>query len=310
MADTATPDLPGGGVAATGSTPANGRPLANATPWLLSAPALLLFCGLLLIPLALTALLSLHAFDGTRGVLAELTAANYLEILGDSYYHEIFLRTAGMALAVTLLSILFGVPETIILARMRSPWRGLFLIVILGPLLISVVVRTLGWAILMGNNGLINEALQWLGIVDGPVKLVFTQTGVIIALTHVMMPFMVISVWASLQKLDPQVEQAGQAFGASPFTVFRRVMLPQIMPGILSGSIIVFALSASAFATPAILGGRRLKVVATAAYDEFLNTLNWPLGASIAVLLLIANVIVIVGCNRLVERRFRQVFEG
>ncbi|WP_420703859.1 ABC transporter permease [Cupriavidus taiwanensis] len=265
---------------------------------------------MLLVPLLLTGLLSLHVFDGARGVLPAMTAANYLEILGDSYYHEIFLRTAGMALAVTVLAVVFGVPETLILSRMRSPWRGLFLIVILGPLLISVVVRTLGWAILMGNNGLINETLQWLGLVDAPVKLVFTQTGVIIALTHVMMPFMVISVWASLQKLDPQVEQAGQAFGASPFTVFRRVILPQILPGILSGSIIVFALSASAFATPAILGGRRLKVVATAAYDEFLNTLNWPLGAAIAVLLLIANVIVIVGCNRLVERRFRQVFEA
>nr|WP_240070729.1 ABC transporter permease [Cupriavidus taiwanensis] len=307
MPDTATPNLAGAHAIAP-RLPR--RPFAGAAPWLLSGPALLLFCAMLLVPLLLTGLLSLHVFDGARGVLPAMTAANYLEILGDSYYHEIFLRTAGMALAVTVLAVVFGVPETLILSRMRSPWRGLFLIVILGPLLISVVVRTLGWAILMGNNGLINETLQWLGLVDAPVKLVFTQTGVIIALTHVMMPFMVISVWASLQKLDPQVEQAGQAFGASPFTVFRRVILPQILPGILSGSIIVFALSASAFATPAILGGRRLKVVATAAYDEFLNTLNWPLGAAIAVLLLIANVIVIVGCNRLVERRFRQVFEA
>ncbi|SOY92690.1 Spermidine/putrescine transport protein; ABC transporter permease protein [Cupriavidus taiwanensis] len=307
MPDTATPNLAGAHAMAP-RLPR--RPFAGAAPWLLSGPALLLFCAMLLVPLLLTGLLSLHVFDGARGVLPAMTAANYLEILGDSYYHEIFLRTAGMALAVTVLAVVFGVPETLILSRMRSPWRGLFLIVILGPLLISVVVRTLGWAILMGNNGLINETLQWLGLVDAPVKLVFTQAGVIIALTHVMMPFMVISVWASLQKLDPQVEQAGQAFGASPFTVFRRVILPQILPGILSGSIIVFALSASAFATPAILGGRRLKVVATAAYDEFLNTLNWPLGAAIAVLLLIANVIVIVGCNRLVERRFRQVFEA
>ncbi|SPA55730.1 Spermidine/putrescine transport protein; ABC transporter permease protein [Cupriavidus taiwanensis] len=307
MPDTATSNLAGAHAMAP-RLPR--RPFAGAAPWLLSGPALLLFCAMLLVPLLLTGLLSLHAFDGTRGVVPAMTAANYLEILGDSYYHEIFLRTAGMALAVTVLAVVFGVPETLILSRMRSPWRGLFLIVILGPLLISVVVRTLGWAILMGNNGLINETLQWLGLVDAPVKLVFTQAGVIIALTHVMMPFMVISVWASLQKLDPQVEQAGQAFGAPPFTVFRRVILPQILPGILSGSIIVFALSASAFATPAILGGRRLKVVATAAYDEFLNTLNWPLGAAIAVLLLIANVIVIVGCNRLVERRFRPVFEA
>jgi putative spermidine/putrescine transport system permease protein len=163
---------------------------------------------------------------------------------------------------------------------------------------------------LLGNNGLINNALTAFGVVDEPIKLLFTMTGVAIALTHVLIPFMVVSVWAALQKLDPQVENAGLSLGASPLTVFWRVILPQILPGILSGAIIVFALAASAFASPAIIGGRRLKVVATAAYDEFLSTLNWPLGASIAILLLIANVVIILGCNRLVERRFRQVFEG
>jgi len=112
-----------------------------------------------------------------------------------------------------------------------------------------------------------------------------------------------------LQKLDPQVEWAGRSMGASPFRVFRRVVLPQILPGVLSGSIIVFALSASAFATPALIGGRRLKVVATAAYDEFLGTLNWPLGATIAVLLLIANVAIVLGCSRLAERRFKHIFD-
>ena len=288
----------------------SGMPSAGGAPWLLSLPALLLFLGLLVIPLALTAVLSFHSFDGTRGVVPGFTPHNYLEVFSDPYYHEIFLRTAGLALAVTLLSIVFGVPETLILSRMKAPWRGIFLIVILGPLLVSVVVRTLGWAILMGNNGLINEALQALGLTDEPVRLLFTMTGVVVALTHVLMPFMVISVWASLQKLDPQVENAGLSFGAPPLTVFRRVILPQILPGILSGAIIVFALAASAFATPAILGGRRLKVVATAAYDEFLSTLNWPLGAAIAMLLLVANVVVIAGFNRWLERRYSQVFDG
>ncbi|WP_087745318.1 ABC transporter permease [Acidovorax sp. T1m] len=289
--------------------PGSGPKRGAGAPWLLSAPALLLLLGLLVIPLALTAVLSFNAFDGTRGILPQMTLANYAEVLGDGYYHEIFLRTAGLALAVTLLSALFGVPETIILSRMKAPWRGIFLIVILGPLLVSVVVRTLGWAIFMGNNGLINEALTALGVIDSPVRMLFSMTGVVIALTHVLMPFMVISVWASLQKLDPQVENAGLSFGASPFTVFRRVILPQIVPGILSGGIIVFALAASAFATPSIIGGRRLKVVATAAYDEFLSTLNWPLGAAIAVLLLIANILVIVAFNRWLERRYRQVFD-
>jgi len=306
MAD-ATVAMPAAGAAAPRRKSSEG---AGAAPWLLASPALLLFIGLLLVPLLLTVLLSFHAFDGARGVLPDTTWRNYVEVFSDGYYHEIFLRTGGLALGVTLLCIVFGVPETLILARMKSPWRALFLIVILGPLLISVVVRTLGWAILFGNNGLINSSLMSLGITSEPVRLMFSMTGVAIALTHVLIPFMVISVWANLQKLDPQVENAGLSLGASPLKVFWRVMLPQLLPGILSGGIIVFALSASAFATPALLGGRKLKVVATAAYDEFLNTLNWPLGATIAMLLLLANVVIILGANRWVERRFSQVFDA
>ncbi|ALL70005.1 ABC-type spermidine/putrescine transport system, permease component I (plasmid) [Paraburkholderia caribensis MBA4] len=281
----------------------------GATPWLLSAPALLLFGALLLVPLALTLLLSFRVFSDVAGVQTAYTLKNYAEVVSDPYYAEIFLRTAGLALAVTLLSVLLGVPETIVLARMKRPWQSLCLLIVLGPLLISVVVRTLGWQILLGNNGVLNNALQALHITSEPIRLVFTMTGMIIALTHVLVPFMVMSVWATLQKLDPQVEWAGLSLGGSPLRVFRRVVLPQIMPGVLSGSIIVFALSASAFATPALIGGRRLKVVATAAYDEFLGTLNWPLGASIAVLLLVANVAIVMGCSRLAERRFKHIFE-
>lgn len=277
-------------------------------PWALSAPALTVFLAMLLVPLLLTAVLSFHVFDGIGTISKDYSLANYLEVASDPYYYEIFLRTFGLALGTTFLCMIFGVPETIILSRIRSPWRGIFLVVILAPLLISVVVRTLGWAILMDNNGLINQVLLTLGVVKEPVRLIFTMTGVIVALTHVLVPFMVIAVWASLQKLDPQMVQAGLSLGASRATVMRRVILPQILPGILSGSIIVFALSASAFATPAILGGRRLKVASTAAYDEFLNTLNWPLGAAIVLILLVANIIIIVGCNRMVERRFHAVF--
>lgn len=279
-------------------------------PWLMSGPGLLVFVAMLLAPLALTAILSLNVFNGMEGIQNVYSLKNYLEIFSDSYYLEIFGRTALMSAIVTVLCVVLGVPETIIISRMRGRWRGVFLLIILAPLLISVVVRTLGWSILMGNNGLINKGLMLFHIIDEPLRLAFTMTGVTIAMVHVMVPFMVISVWASLQKLDPQVENAGLSLGASQRTVFRRVVLPQLLPGILSGSIIVFALSASAFATPALLGGRRLKVVATAAYDEFLNTLNWPLGAAIAVVLLVANIIIIVGCNRWIERRFKSVFEG
>ena len=286
------------------------RPRFNPSPFYLASPALLLFVGLLLVPLGLTAILSFSVYDSALGVGKGYTIANYIEVLSDSYYHEIFLRTLLMSLAVTVMSIVLGVPEALILSRMRSPWRAIFLIVILAPLLISVMVRTLGWAILMGNEGLINTALITMGATQTPLKMLYTMTGVTIALTHVLIPFMIISIWASLQKLDSSVEHAGLSLGGSHATVMRRIILPQIMPGILSGGIIVFALSASAFATPAILGGRRLKVVATAAYDEFTGTLNWPLGAAIAVLLLVGMLAVILGSNRYIERRYAQVFES
>lgn len=287
---------------------ADGTPQGSEAPWILSMPALALFLGLLAVPLVLTAILSFSAFDGMRGIQPTYSFGNYIEILFDGYYREIFLRTGGMALGVTVLCIILGVPETLILAKMKPVWRGTFFVVILGPLLISVVVRTLGWSVLLGSQGVVNSILLRLGLVDQPVRLLFSMTGVIIVLTHVFLPFMIIAVWSALQRLDSQVEHAARSLGAGPLTSFRRIILPQLMPGILSGAIIVFALSASAYATPAIIGGRRVKVVATTLYDEFFNSLNWPLGAAIAVLLLLANILIIVGCNRLVEQRFKQVF--
>jgi putative spermidine/putrescine transport system permease protein len=279
----------------------------NPVPWLLSAPGAIFFLALLGMPLIMTLILSFNSFDYSVGIVSSFGFENYYEVLRDSYFHEIFLRTYGISIAVVLLCILIGVPEAYILSRMRNPWRSLFLVVTLAPLLISVVVRTLGWVLLIGGNGLLGKLLEAIGIAEPSAgNLMYTHTGVILALVHVLVPLMVISVWAALQKLDPAVEHAGLSLGASHGTVFRRVVIPQILPGILSGSLIVFALSASAFATPAIIGGRRLKVAATAAYDEYLNTMNWPMGAAIAIVLLVANVVVVMSYNRMMERRFRR----
>ncbi len=281
--------------------------LKHLTPWLLSGPGAIFFLGLLGMPLVMTLVLSFHSFDYAEGIVSTFDLNNYLEVLKDSYFHEIFLRTYGISLAVVILCIAIGVPEAYILSRMRGPWRSFFLVVTLAPLLISVVVRTLGWVLLIGGNGLLGKIIEALGLAEASSgNLMYTHAGVILALVHVLVPFMVISVWAALQKLDPAVEHAGLSLGASHSTVFRRIVIPQILPGILSGSLIVFALSASAFATPAIIGGRRLKVAATAAYDEYLSTMNWPLGAAIAIVLLVANVALVMSYNRMMERRFRR----
>lgn len=281
----------------------------RATPYALTGPALLVFLGLVIIPLGMTLLLSFYDWGQYKGIVPEFTLKNWLEIATDSYFFEIFMRTFRISVQVTLATILIGVPEAYILNRMSPAWRSAFLLVVIGPLLVSVVARTLGWALLLGSTGIVNQGLMALGLISTPLEFMFTETGVVIALTHVLIPFMILAVWASLQRLDSQVENAASSLGAGSLTIWRRVILPQIVPGILSGSIIVFALAASAFATPAIIGGRRLKVASTLAYDEFLNTLNWPLGAAVATLLLVALVLIIVGSNRLVERRYAQVFE-
>jgi putative spermidine/putrescine transport system permease protein len=274
------------------------------------APALALLIGVVLVPLAMTALLSFQSYGQTTGIQTVFVLDNWAEITGDPYFAEMFLRTSRIAGLVTLAACLIGAPEAYILHRMASPWKGIFLVVTLGPLLISVVARTLGWALLFGGaNGVVNRALLDMGAISTPIPFMFTETGVIVALTHVLTPFMVLSVWAVLQRLDPKVENAAASLGASQATILRRIVLPQVAPGILSGAIIVFALAASAFATPAIIGGRRLKVASTLAYDEFLNTLNWPLGAAVAMLLLVAIAAIVVGCNRLVERRYAEAFQ-
>ncbi|RMN23395.1 hypothetical protein ALQ62_200045 [Pseudomonas coronafaciens pv. zizaniae] len=271
----------------------------------LSAPALALYIGLLVLPLGLTMLLSFNVFDYQVGVKSDsYTLDNYVAIVTDSYFYEIFLRTFWISALVTLLCVLIGVPEAYILSRMGTPWRSIFLIMILTPLLISVVVRAFGWSLLLGADGLINQAIQFMG--GRPVKLLYTPFAVIIALVHVMLPFMIIPVWTSLQKLDPTAEQAALSLGASQAKVMRLIVLPQVMPGVLSGSLIVFGLAASSFAIPGLLGGRRLKMVATVIYDQYLSELNWPMGATLAVALLLVNLLVMLSWNRMIEGRYKK----
>ena len=269
------------------------------TPFALSLPSLALFALMVLLPLALTTLLSFQQYDQDKGVQSGFTLASYALVLGDSYYYEIFFRTGWIAALTTLICVLVGAPEAYILSRMGKPWRSIFLLVILAPLLVSVVVRAFGWSLLLGPNGIVNQVFQWLGI--GQIKMLYTPTAVVVALVHVMLPFMVIPVWTSLQKLDPMVENAALSLNASQFTVMRRIVLPQITPGLLSGSLIVFGLSASALAIPGLLGGRRLKMVATLIYDEYLHELNWPLGAAIALALLVINLVVMLSYNAVLE---------
>ncbi len=280
----------------------------NRLPYWLSGPGALVVLALVTLPLVLTLALSLYPFQSDGSIGTELTMSNYEQIATDGYYLAIFGRTFVMSTVVTVICILIGVPEAYILSRLTPRWRAVSIVIVLGPLLVSVVVRTLGWAILLGNAGVINKVLMAAKWIDQPVKLMFTFTGVVVALVHVLVPYMVLAVWASLQKTDPATEQAADSLGAGLTTVLRRIVLPQVIPGVLSGGLIVFALAASAFATPAIIGGRRLKVVPTTIFDQFLIDLNWPMGAALAATLMALVLVVSLLVNAIVERRYRQVF--
>ena len=270
---------------------------------LLSLPARAIFVAVVIVPLAMTVLLSFHDWGQFKGIEPALILKNWGEVLTDPYFPEMFARTFPIALVVTMVTALLGAPGSYILNRMRAPWRGICLLVILGPLLISVAARTLGWALLFGgNSGVLNKALMSFGLIQGPLPFMFTETGLVVALSHVLLTFLVLAVWGALQRVDVQEENAASSLGAGQLTVLRRFVLPQAMPGVLSGAIIVFALAASALAR------LRLKVAATLACDEFLNTLNWPLGAAVAVLLPSALTGVILGCNALIEQRFAEAF--
>jgi putative spermidine/putrescine transport system permease protein len=267
-----------------------------------SIPIGVLFLTLVVTPLALTFGLTFRPFDFNTGIQPGYTLQHYATVLSDPYFLGIFWRTLWISVLTTVICVAVGVPEAYILSRMRKPWRSICLLAVLSPLLISLVVRAFGWSMLLGPTGPIGQVARALGL----GSLLYTPTAIVIGLVHIMLPFMIIPVWTSLQKLDPAVEHAAYSLNASRLQNLRRIVLPQCMPGVLSGSLIVFGLSASSFAIPALLGGRRLKMVATVVYDEFLTELNWPLGATLAILLLVANIVIMMAYNRIIERSYRR----
>jgi putative spermidine/putrescine transport system permease protein len=262
-----------------------------------------------LVPLILVLSLSFYGYSPTEGVKPGIKFDNYIKLFTDTYYIGIFVRTFRISILVTIITLLIGYPEAYFLTRLRGRVKALVMMIVLSPLLISAVTRTFGWFILLGNNGVINNTIVGLGLSDGPLKLLYSETGIVIGLTHVLVPLMVLSIYASLQKRDPALVKAAESLGASPVRAFFEVTLPLSLPGILAGSVLVFTMSMSAFVTPAVLGGSRVRVVAYLVYEEFLQSLNWPFGAALALVLVVLTMTIVLVYNRLIERgRWKEVF--
>ena len=276
--------------------------MRHGSGWWLLAPALLLLLVAFVLPVGMMVPMSFRPYVPLVGITDGFTARYYTRLLTDSYYLEIIGRTLALGFTVTLSTLTIGYPVAFFLARTPSRWRNWLTILVVFPLMLNLVVRTFGWIALLAQNGLVNQALHALGIVESPVKLLFNFAGLLIAMTHIFLPFMVLVLIGAIQNIPRDVEDAARVLGASWGSTFCRVTLPLSAPGILSGSILVFVLSISALVTPRLLGGPTYQVMSTLIYDEFLQRLNWPAGSAQALLLTVM-VLVLVFLSGLFARR-------
>jgi putative spermidine/putrescine transport system permease protein len=232
-------------------------------------------------------LASLHEMAGPGQVSTSFTLANYRTFLTDPFYFGILLRTCWLGLLVVGCCLIVGYPVGYYLVRTQSRWRGFLLFLTISPLLISAVVRNMGWFPLLDQAGLVNWLLLQLGIISSPLRLINNFTGVVIGLVHALLPFMILTLTTVIQRIDVDLEEAAASLGAGPWRVFWRVLLPLSLPGVVSGSLIVFTMAISAYTTPAILGGNRVLVMATYIAQQFRTVLNYPAGGTAAAILLV-----------------------
>ncbi len=279
-------------------------------PWLLAAPVILLYMVCLVLPLAVLLVTSFTTFDPRGGGPTEFTVANYAKALGDSFYLGVLFRTMWLAFLVTLVTLVVGYPVAYYVRLSSGRAQAYLLLLIIAPLMVSLIVRAFGWVVVFGSRGVLNFLLLRAGVIETPLRLMYTEFAVIVGMAHVYFPFMVLALLSSLQNIDPTLRLAANNLGAGRVRTFWRITLPLSLPGVLAGSMIVFCLSASAFVTPTVLGGPRVKVMAYMVWEQFLLILNWPLGAAIGFVLLVITTGLMLVYNRLLERgRFGIVFQ-
>lgn len=246
-------------------------------------------------------MLSFQRAEGTGALVKGFTLATWREVLTDPFYRELVLNSVGVSLLITLLVLLLSYPIALYLHRCRGLRRTILLVLVISPLLLSVVVRTYGWIAILAENGLVNRLLAAAGGL-GPARLIYNLPGVVIGLTEILMPYMVLALLAGFGRLDRRAEEAAATLGAPPWTVFRRVILPLSLPGILLGCLLCFVLAISSFITPKLLGGGRVFLLATEIYDQAIVTLNWPVAAALSGVILLLFGIALVSYTRLVSK--------
>jgi putative spermidine/putrescine transport system permease protein len=283
------------------------RCLRLPVPLILLMPALALFLVFFVLPLGVLLVNSLHDYSRLTGIVPTFTLKNYERTLWDTFHLEIILRTLRLAFLTSAATLIIGYPIALYLTVASSRQRAWIILLILSPLLVSVIVRTFGWLIILGPNGLVDSLFSVFGLENG--GLLHSEGAVIAGLANVLLPFLVLAVATSLQAIDPAIPQAAASLGSGPWRVFRLVVFPLSLPGVIAGLLIVFSLASSSFVTPALLGGADYKVMSTMIYQQALILQNWPFAAAFAVVLVLVVFLILFVQTRMIEGgRYRVVF--
>ena len=237
-----------------------------------------------LLPFCLVVLSSFLSHDETHLVHLPATLENYQQ-LNNTIYLTIFEKSFFIAGVSTLLCLLLGYPFAYIVARMQSRWKSLLLLLVIIPFWTSSLIRSYALIAMIKAKGIINSVLIGLGIIDHPLPILFTNTAVIIGLVYNLLPFMILPIMTNIERLDDRLVDAARDLGANLFTTFHKVIIPLTIPGIISGSIIVFLPAMTIFYIPDILGGAKSVLLGNVIQNQFLVVQNWPLGSAFSTML-------------------------
>jgi putative spermidine/putrescine transport system permease protein len=259
----------------------------------------------LLLPIAILFRYSFNQFRPRVMMVEAFTVENYVRFFTDPFYTNIFFTTLRVALICTAICLLLGFPLAYVLARTETRFKNVLIMLIVLPLFVGNAVRAAGWMTLFGPKGFLNVTLMKIGIISEPLQIMFTEGAVIVGIIAVNLPYMVLTLQSVIEGIPRNVEEAAFSLGAGPLAMFRRVLWPLALPGIIAGTILTFILGMNAYATPVLLGGPKFKMMGPLVYGQFqLN--NWPFGAAVAFILMTTTLLITIAVNVFLQRRYRR----
>ncbi|MEI5667138.1 ABC transporter permease [Bosea sp. CCNWLW174] len=257
------------------------------------------FVAFFLAPMAVVLIASLTTPAG------QPTFAHYVRILADTYHWDVLWVTFRIGALTTLVCVLIGYPLAWYLVRIVKwrPWRRFCVILLVVPLFTSNIVRSFGWMVLLGRNGLVNDGLIGLGLIERPMRFLGTELGILIGLVYILLPFIVLAVGNALAKVDPALEHASADLGATPAGTFRTIIFPLSLPGLMAGAVMVFMLAVSAYVTPALLSGGRITVFSMLIFQQYSSVFDFNYGGALSITMLVLTLALVAIAGRLSEPR-------